>query len=186
VLEGFLKWREGEDGDRSAANDIAPVVQFAIDLWGDPCLQDVGPDQIVQFKRAMLEIPTPEGIPANKRSLFQRWSMAKEFDYSIVDSEGKTVTLTRVDVSRQVRDVRNRPWQLLGIANADGYRVVECVVVPIHLGQRQRLMSAELKGATAGMADELQWARNALLPLISVRLVSSWRSWKKPVPIHGL
>ena len=43
VLAGFLKWREGEDGDQSAANDIAPVVQFAIDLWGDPCLQEFDP-----------------------------------------------------------------------------------------------------------------------------------------------
>src|SRR3978361_2248234 len=38
----------------------------------------------------------PEGIPANKRSLFQRWSIAKEFNYSIVNSEGKTIKLTRV------------------------------------------------------------------------------------------
>jgi hypothetical protein len=32
ILARFLKWREGEDGDRSAANDIAPIVQFAVDL----------------------------------------------------------------------------------------------------------------------------------------------------------
>jgi hypothetical protein len=56
VLARFLKLREGEDGDRSAANDIAPIVQFAVDLWGDPCLQEVGPDQIVQLKQAMPEI----------------------------------------------------------------------------------------------------------------------------------
>lgn len=116
VLAGFLKWREGEDGDRSAGNDIAPVVQFAIDLWGDPCLQDVGPDQIVQLKQAMPEIPTPEGIPANKRSLFQRWSIAKEFNYSIVDSEGKTIKLTRVSEStlrKRYRTGLNTFWKFL-------------------------------------------------------------------------
>ena len=116
VLARFLKWREGEDGDRSAGNDIAPVVQFAIDLWGDPCLQEVGPDQIVQLKQAMPEIPTPEGIPANKRSLFQRWSIAKEFDYSIVDSEGKTIKLTRVSEStlrKRYRTGLNTFWKFL-------------------------------------------------------------------------
>ena len=38
ILARFLKWREGEDGDRSATNDIAPIVQFAVDLWQDPRL----------------------------------------------------------------------------------------------------------------------------------------------------
>lgn len=116
VLAGFLKWREGEDGDRSAGNDIAPVVQFAIDLWGDPCLQDVGPDQIVQLKQAMPEIPTPEGIPANQRSLFQRWSIAKATNYSIVDADGKTIKLTRVSAStlrKRYRTGLNTFWKFL-------------------------------------------------------------------------
>jgi hypothetical protein len=116
VLARFLKWREGEDGDKSAANDIAPVVQFAIDLWGDPCLQDVGPDQIVQLKQAMPEIPTTEGLSANKRSLFQRWSIAKEFNYSIVDAEGKTIKLTRVSAStlrKRYRTGLNTFWKFL-------------------------------------------------------------------------
>ncbi|WP_304737383.1 hypothetical protein [Bradyrhizobium sp.] len=116
VLAAFLKWREGEDGDRSAGNDIAPVVQFAIDLWGDPCLQDVGPDQIVQLKQAMPEIPTPEGIPANKRSLFQRWSIAKATNYSIVDADGKTTKLTRVSAStlrKRYRTGLNTFWKFL-------------------------------------------------------------------------
>lgn len=64
---------------------------------GRSCLQDVGPDQIVQLKQP--EIPTPEGLRANKRSLFQRWSFAKEFNYSIVYSEAKTIKLTRVSES---------------------------------------------------------------------------------------
>jgi hypothetical protein len=116
VLARFLKWREGEDGDRSAANDIAPIVQFAVDLWGDPCLQEVGPDQIVQLKQAMPEIPTTEGLPADRRSLFQRWSIAKESNYSIVDADGKTIKLTRVSEStlrKRYRTGLNTFWKFL-------------------------------------------------------------------------
>ena len=116
VLARFLKLREGEDGDRSAANDIAPIVQFAVDLWGDPCLQEVGPDQIVQLKQAMPEIPTTEGLPADKRSLFQRWSIAKESNYSIVDANGKTIKLTRVSEStlrKRYRTGLNTFWKFL-------------------------------------------------------------------------
>jgi integrase len=116
VLARFLNWREGEDGDRSAANDIAPIVQFAIDLWDNPSLQEVGPDQIVQLKQAMPEIPTTEGLPADKRSLFQRWSIAKECDYSIVNADGKTIKLTRVSEStlrKRYRTGLNTFWKFL-------------------------------------------------------------------------
>jgi hypothetical protein len=116
VLARFLNLREGEDGNRSAANDIAPIVQFAIDLWQDPCLQEVGPDQIVQFKQAMPEIPTTEGLPADKRSLFQRWSIAKERNYVLVDSEGKNIKLTRVSEStlrKRYRTGLNTFWKFL-------------------------------------------------------------------------
>jgi integrase len=116
VLARFLKLREGEDGDRSAANDIAPIVQFAVDLWEDPCLQEVGPDQIVQLKQSMPEIPTTEGLPADKRSLFQRWSIAKECNYVLVDSEGKNIKLTRVSDStlrKRYRTGLNTFWKFL-------------------------------------------------------------------------
>ncbi|MEH2562231.1 integrase [Bradyrhizobium sp. AZCC 2289] len=116
VLARFLDLREGEDGDRSAANDIAPIVQFAVDLWQDPCLQDVGPDQIVQLKQAMPEIPTTEGLPADKRSLFQRWSIAKECNYVFVNSDGKKIKLTRVSEStlrKRYRTGLNTFWKFL-------------------------------------------------------------------------
>jgi integrase len=116
VLARFLKWREGEDGDRSAANDVAPIVQFAVDLWQDPCLEDIGPDKIVQLKQAMPEIPTTEGLPADKRSLFQRWSIAKVCNYVLVDSEGSNVKLTRVSEStlrKRYRTGLNTFWKFL-------------------------------------------------------------------------
>src|SRR6202521_562167 len=33
ALQSFLNLRKGEDGDEGAKNDVAPIVQFAIDLW---------------------------------------------------------------------------------------------------------------------------------------------------------
>ncbi len=72
VLKKFLDWREGEDGDRRAADDVAPIVQFAVDLWKDPCIGDIGPDQLVALKRAMPEVPTPAGFLVDERSIFQR------------------------------------------------------------------------------------------------------------------
>lgn len=116
ILARFLDWREGEDGDRSVANDIAPIVQFAVDLWRDPLLEEVGPDQIVQLKQAMPEIPTTEGLPADKRSLFQRWSIAKECSYVLVNSEGRSIKLTRVSEStlrKRYRTGLNTFWKFL-------------------------------------------------------------------------
>jgi hypothetical protein len=73
ALESFLRLRKGEDGNDGAKNDVAPIVQFAIDLWKDPWIADIGPNEIVQLKQAMPEVPTTEGLPANERSLFRRW-----------------------------------------------------------------------------------------------------------------
>jgi integrase len=115
ALEKFLDWREGEDGDRRAANDIAPIVRFAIDLWKDPCLGDIGPDQLVQLKKAMPEIPTPAGFLVDVRSLFQRWSIAKANDY-VVKNRGKTIKLVRVSAStlrKRYRSGLNVFWAFL-------------------------------------------------------------------------
>jgi integrase len=115
VLKKFLDWREGEDGDRRATNDIAPIVQFAIDLWKDPCLGDIGPDQLVVLKKAMPEIPTPAGFLVDVRSLFQRWTIAKANDY-VVNNNGKTFKLVRVSASthrKRYRSGLNVFWAFL-------------------------------------------------------------------------
>jgi hypothetical protein len=83
VLKKFLDWREGEDGDRRAANDVAPIIQFAIDLWKNPCIGDIGPDQLVLLKKAMPEIPTPAGFLVDVRSLYQRWSIRVAIEQNI-------------------------------------------------------------------------------------------------------
>jgi integrase len=114
-LQDFLKWREGEDGDRRAENDVAPVIQFAVDLWNDPCIGDIGPDQLVALKSALPEIPTPTGFDQNQRSLFQRWSIAKENDYVIVRN-GSTIKLQRVSTStlrKRYRTALNTFWAFL-------------------------------------------------------------------------
>jgi integrase len=115
VLKKFLDWREGEDGDRRAANDCAPIIQFAIDLWKDPCLGDIGPDQLVQLKKAMPEIPTPAGFLVDVRSLFQRWTIAKANGY-VVDNNGKKIKLVRVSAStlrKRYRSGLNVFWAFL-------------------------------------------------------------------------
>ncbi len=116
MLARFLTLREGEDGDRSASNDIAPIIQFAVDLWQDPSLTKSAPIRSSSSGRAMPEIPTTEGLPADKRSLFQRWSIAKECNYVVVDSEGKNIKLTRVSEStlrKRYRTGLNTFWKFL-------------------------------------------------------------------------
>jgi integrase len=115
VLKKFLDWREGEDGDRRAANDVAPIIQFAIDLWKDPCIGDIGPDQLVLLKKAMPEIPTPSGFLVDVRSLYQRWSIAKTNDY-VVETDGKKIKLVRVSAStlrKRYRSGLNAFWAFL-------------------------------------------------------------------------
>jgi integrase len=115
VLQKFLDWREGEDGDRRAANDVAPIIQFAIDLWKDPCIGDIGPDQLVLLKKAMPEIPTPAGFLVGVRSLHQRWTIAKANDY-VVENDGKKIKLVRVSAStlrKRYRSGLNVFWAFL-------------------------------------------------------------------------
>jgi integrase len=115
VLKQFLEWREGEDGDRRAADDVAPIVQFAIDLWKDPCIGDIGPDQLVALKRAMPEVPTPAGFLVDERSIFQRWTIAKENNY-VIETDGKKIKLVRVSTStlrKRYRSGLNTFWAFL-------------------------------------------------------------------------
>jgi hypothetical protein len=115
VLKKFLDWREGEDGDRRAADDVAPIVQFAIDLWKDPCIGDIGPDQLVALKRAMPEVPTPAGFLVDERSIFQRWKIAKENNY-VIETDGEKIKLVRVSTStlrKRYRSGLNTFWAFL-------------------------------------------------------------------------
>jgi integrase len=115
ALASFLRLRSGEDGDDGAKNDIAPVVQFAIDLWKDPWIGDIGPNEIVQLKQALPEVPTTEGLPVTERSLFRRWSIAKKNDY-VVENEGKKFKLKRVSQStldKRYRTGLNVFWTFL-------------------------------------------------------------------------
>jgi integrase len=116
ALESFLRLRKGEDGDDGAKNDVAPIVQFAIDLWKDPWIAAIGPKQIVQLKQAMPEVPTAEGLPARERSLFRRWSIAKEKNYLIENADGEKVKLKRVSQStlnKRYRTGLNVFWTFL-------------------------------------------------------------------------
>jgi len=72
VLNRLLDHREEEDGDRRAESEIAPIVKFAIDLWGDPIMAEVNGDHLLELKRAMPNIPTAFGFSWNV-SLYDRW-----------------------------------------------------------------------------------------------------------------
>ena len=116
ALESFLNLRKGEDGDDGAKNDVAPIIKFAVDLWKDPWISDVGPDEIVQLKQAMPEIPTTEGLPVHERSLFRRWSIAKETNYIVENAEGEKFKLKRVSQStldKRYRTGLNVFWTFL-------------------------------------------------------------------------
>jgi hypothetical protein len=116
ALESFLKLRKGEEGDEGAKNDIAPIVQFAIDLWKDPWIDDIGPNELVQLKQAMPEVPTPEGLPGDERSLFRRWSIAKANNYVVKSAVGEEVKLKRVSRStlrKRYRTGLNTFWAFL-------------------------------------------------------------------------
>src|ERR1700676_4801534 len=55
-------------------------------------------------------------LPADRRSLFQRWSIAEESNYSTVDADGKTIKLTRVSEStlrKRYRTGLNTFWKFL-------------------------------------------------------------------------
>jgi hypothetical protein len=115
VLKQFLEWREDEDGDRRAADNVAPIVQFAIDLWKDPCIGDIGPDQLVALKRAMPEVPTPAGFLVDERSILQRWKIAKENNY-VIETDGEKIELVRVSTStlrKRYRSGLNTFWAFL-------------------------------------------------------------------------
>jgi integrase len=120
ALQSFLNLRKGEDGDEGAKNDVAPIVQFAIDLWKDPWIADIGPEQIVELKQAMPEVPTAEGLPGEERSLFRRWSIAKANNYLLETPDGRKVKLNRVSQStlrKRYRTGLNTFWAFL-IGNA--------------------------------------------------------------------
>ncbi|MEI9922413.1 MAG: hypothetical protein WDN50_01505 [Bradyrhizobium sp.] len=112
--------RNGEKGDDGAKNDVAPIIHFAIDLWKDPWVADVGPEEIVQLKQAMPEVPTTEGFSAGERSLFRRWSIAKEKNYLVENADGEKIRLKRISQStldKRYRTGLNAFWAFL-IGNA--------------------------------------------------------------------
>lgn len=58
-----------------------------------------------------------------------------------------------IDISRQVRHVRNRPSQLLRVADAHWHGIIESVVIQIHLSKGERLTRSKFERATSRVPD---------------------------------
>lgn len=95
VLREFLDAREQRDGDRRANSDIEPVVQFLIELLGDPVMLDFNGEHLLKVKRALPAIPTPLGFAPSERSLYFRWQWAAKNGWTL-EKKGKTIKLKRV------------------------------------------------------------------------------------------
>lgn len=79
ILRRLLKKREQDDSDRRAESEIAPIVNFAIALLGDPILTDVKGDKLLKLKAAIPEIPKPFGFaPKDRPNLYFRWKHVQE------------------------------------------------------------------------------------------------------------
>lgn len=63
---GFLDTREQQDGDRRVESDIEPVVQFLMELLGDPMMLDFNGEHLLKVKRALPAIPTPRANDATR------------------------------------------------------------------------------------------------------------------------
>jgi hypothetical protein len=64
----------------------------------------------------MPEVPTTEGLPADERSLFRRWSIAKANNYVVENADGEKVKLKRVSKStlrKRYRTGLNTFWTFL-------------------------------------------------------------------------
>ncbi len=94
VLKEFLDTREQQDGDRRAESDIEPVVQFLIELLGDPVMLDFNGEHLLKVRRALPAIPTPLGFAPSERSLYFRWQWASENGWKRV-KKGKIIQLKR-------------------------------------------------------------------------------------------
>jgi hypothetical protein len=97
VLTEFLDAREQKDGDRRADSDIEPVVQFLIELLGDPVMLDFNGEHLLKVKKALPAIPTPLGFAQSERSLYFRWQWAAENGWTR-EKDGEIIQLKRVNL----------------------------------------------------------------------------------------
>jgi hypothetical protein len=78
VLHRFVVAERAKGIDGRVESEVAPIVNFVISLLGDPVMLDINGDHLLTIKREVAEIPLPKGFGQDERSLYFRWSTAKE------------------------------------------------------------------------------------------------------------
>lgn len=95
VLTRFVAAQRSQGIDGRVESEIAPIVNFVISLLDDPVMLDINGDHLLTIKREVAEIPLPKGFGQDERSLYFRWSTAKENGW-VRHRDEKTVQLKRV------------------------------------------------------------------------------------------
>lgn len=99
VLGDFLTFREGQDGDRRAESEVAPIVRFVRDLLGDPVMIDMTGNHFLQIRNALPNIPTRLGFsPSERDDLYFRWNEAQKNGW-VRHRNGEAVHLKRPTVT---------------------------------------------------------------------------------------
>lgn len=95
VLTRFIAAERAQGVDGRIESEVAPVVNFVISLLGDPVMLDINGDHLLTITREVTEIPLPKGFGQDERSLFFRWSTARQNGW-VRERNGRTVQLKRV------------------------------------------------------------------------------------------
>lgn len=95
VLTRFLTAARAQGIDGRVESEVAPIVNFVISLLGDPVMLDLNGDHLLTIAQEVAEIPLPKGFGQDERSLFFRWSTARQNGW-VRERNGTTVQLKRV------------------------------------------------------------------------------------------
>jgi hypothetical protein len=95
VLERFVAVERAQGIDGRVESEVAPIVNFVISLLGDPVMLDINDDHLLTITREVAEIPLPKGFGQDERSLFFRWSTARQNGWFRARN-GEIVQLQRV------------------------------------------------------------------------------------------
>jgi hypothetical protein len=95
VLTRFVATQRSQGIDGRVESEVAPIVSFVISLLDDPVMLDINGDHLLTIKREVAEIPLPKGFGQDERSLYFRWSTAKQNGW-VRQRDEKAVQLKRV------------------------------------------------------------------------------------------
>ncbi|WP_156456897.1 hypothetical protein [Bradyrhizobium sp. CCH5-F6] len=95
VLTRFVTAQRAQGFDGRVESEVAPIVTFVINLLNDPVMLDINGDHLLTITKEVAEIPHPKGFGQDERSLYFRWSAAREHGW-VRERDGKIVQLKRV------------------------------------------------------------------------------------------